>query len=198
MYKRSVLTYISVLAIVSIVLISGCKKKYTPKPRGYFRIDLPEKKYQKLEGNYPFVFDHLENTIIKNDSTRLLNKYWMDIEYPYINGKIHISYLPVKNNLNQIIEDTRKLAYKHSIKADAINERMFIKPEKKVYGILYEIEGNAASSMQFFITDSIKHYVRGALYFNTEPNKDSLAPVLNYVKKDITLLIESFEWKEIN
>ncbi|MCK5169644.1 MAG: gliding motility lipoprotein GldD, partial [Bacteroidales bacterium] len=114
---------------------------------------------------------------------------------PDLNGKIHISYKTIDNNLNQILEDTRKLVYKHTIKADAINEKMFIKPEKKVYGILYEIEGNAASPMQFFLTDSINHYLRGALYFNVEPNKDSLAPVLDFVREDIIVLIESFEWK---
>lgn len=195
MHKRSFLAYISMFIIFSIFIISGCKKKYTPKPRGYFRIDLPEKKYRKLESNYPFIFDYPEYSFIKKDSSTSSQKYWLNIEYPEINGKIHISYLAIDNNLNQILEDTRKLAYKHSIKADAINERMFIKPEKKVYGILYEIEGNAASSMQFFLTDSVDHYLRGALYFNAEPNKDSLAPVLNFVKEDITLLIESFEWK---
>jgi gliding motility-associated lipoprotein GldD len=180
-----------VLVIFSIFVFSGCKKKYTPKPRGYYRIDLPEKEYQKLEGDYPYTFIYPVYTLIKKDSS----KYWINIEYPEVNGIIHISYLPIKNNLNQIIEDTRKLAYKHTIKADAINERMFIKPEKGVYGILYEIEGNAASSVQFFLTDSINHYLRGALYFNIEPNRDSLAPVLDFVKEDITALIESFEWK---
>lgn len=195
MHKRNVLTYISVLAIFSIMIVGGCKKTHTPKPRGYYRIDLPEKEYQTLEGNYPYTFDYPKYTTIDNDSS---NKYWMNIEYAEINGKIHISYIPIKNNLNQILEDTRELAYKHSIKADAINERMFIKPEKNVYGILYEIEGNAASSVQFFMTDSVKHYLRGALYFNVKPNKDSLAPVLDFVKEDITLLIESFEWKDLN
>ncbi|MDA3954836.1 MAG: gliding motility lipoprotein GldD [Bacteroidales bacterium] len=198
MYKRSILTYLCVFVILGLIILSGCKKKYTPKPRGYFRIDLPEKKYQKLIGDFPFVFDYSQFALIKNDSSTSSGKYWINIEYPEINGKIHISYLEIKNNLNQILEDTRKLAYKHSIKADAINERMFIKPEKKVYGILYEIQGNAASSMQFFLTDSINHYLRGALYFNVEPNKDSLAPILNFVKADITFLIESFEWKEFN
>jgi gliding motility-associated lipoprotein GldD len=195
MYKKSILVYISVFVIFSLLSVSGCKKKYTPKPRGYFRIDLPEKKYRKFESNYPFIFDYPEYAFIKKDSAVSSKKYWLNIEYPEINGKIHISYLAIDNNLNQILEDTRKLAYKHSIKADAINERMFIKPEKKVYGILYEIEGNAASSMQFFLTDSVNHYLRGALYFNVEPNKDSLAPVLKFVEEDITLLIESFEWK---
>lgn len=193
MHKRSICTYISVFAIISLIILSACKKKYTPKPRGYYRIDLPEKKYQKLDSIYPYKFEYPVYAIIKDDKSSLSEKYWINIEYPELNGKIHVSYKTIKNNINQILEDTRKLAYKHSIKADAINEKIFIKPEKEVYGILYEIEGNAASSMQFFLTDSIQHYLRGALYFNVEPNKDSLAPILDFVKEDIIVLIESFE-----
>ncbi len=196
MHKGSILTYISVFAIIGLIILSGCKRKYTPKPRGYFRIDLPEKEYQKLDSFYPYKFEYPEYAIIKRDSSSVSEKYWINIEYPDLNGKIHISYKAINNNnLSQILEDTRKLVYKHTIKADAINEKMFIKPEKKVYGILYEIEGNAASSMQFFLTDSTNHYLRGALYFNVEPNKDSLAPVLDFVKEDIIVLIESFEWR---
>ncbi len=106
-----------------------------------------------------------------------------------------MSYLAINNNFDQIIEDSRKLAYKHSIKADAINEKVFVRPEKDVYGILYEIEGNAASSVQFFLTDSVNHYIRGALYFNVKPNKDSLAPVIDFFRDDILYFIDSFEWK---
>jgi len=195
MHKGNILTYISVFAIIGLIILGGCKRKYTPKPRGYFRIDFPEKKYQKLDSFYPYKFEYPKYVIITQDSSSVSEKYWINIEYPDLNGKIHISYKAIDNNLNQILEDTRKLVYKHTIKADAINEKMFIKPEKKVYGILYEIEGNAASSMQFFLTDSINHYLRGALYFNTEPNKDSLSPVLDFVREDIIVLIESFEWK---
>jgi len=89
----------------------------------------------------------------------------------------------------------RALAYKHTLKADAITEKVFIKPEQNVYGTVYEISGNAASSLQFFLTDSTNHYLRGALYFNAEPNKDSLAPLIDFVREDIIVLIESFEWK---
>lgn len=195
MHTRNILTYISVLVIISLIIFSGCKKKYTPKPRGYFRIDLPEKIYQKLEPGYPYSFSYPDYAKIKKDSSNTHENYWINIEYPKLNGKIHISYMQVNNNIERILEDTRKLAYKHTIKADAINEKMFIKPEKKVYGILYDIEGNAASSVQFFLTDSVTNYLRGALYFNVEPNKDSLAPVLDFVKEDIIVLIESFEWK---
>lgn len=195
MHSRNTITYLSVFAITTLLISGGCKKKYTPKPRGYYRIDLPEKKYQPLESNYPYGFNYPDNAIIKPDTSYANEKYWINIEYPSLNGKIHISYKTVHNNINQILEDTRKLAYKHTIKADAINEKLIFKPDKKVYGILYEIDGNAASSAQFFLTDSVKHYLRGALYFNVEPNKDSLAPVLKFIKDDIHVLIESFEWK---
>ena len=117
------------------------------------------------------------------------------MDFNKIGGRLHISYKNINNNLGQILEDSRKLAYKHSIKADAIHEQVFIQPERNIYGILYEIDGNAASSIQFYVTDSINHYVRGALYFNVEPNKDSLAPVIRFIKDDIIVMIESFEWK---
>ncbi|MCB2194708.1 MAG: gliding motility lipoprotein GldD [Bacteroidetes bacterium] len=195
MHKRSILTYVSVFVIIGSFLLSGCNRKYTPKPRGYFRIDLPEKSYVQLDSVFPYTFKYPAYTKLVDDDSKRHEKYWINIDYPKLNGKIHISYKDINNNINQILEDTRKLAYKHTIKADAINEIRFSKPEKDVYGILYEIEGNAASSVQFFLTDSTKHYLRGALYFNTEPNKDSLAPVLDFVKEDINVLIESFEWK---
>jgi len=195
MYKGSSLTYISVFVILGSIIFGACKRDYTPKPRGYFRIDLPEKNYSSFDTTFPYKFDYPSYTKIVEDKSKSSEKYWINIEYPELNGKIHISYKNVNNNISQILEDTRKLAYKHTIKAEAINEKMYIKPEKHVYGILYEIEGNAASSVQFFLTDSTEHYLRGALYFNTEPNKDSLAPVLNFIKEDIIRLIESFEWK---
>jgi len=194
MQKQNIVTYVSVIIILISIFGSSCKEKYTPKPRGFFRIDLPKKEYSKLSLDLPYTFNYATCADINVDNSQKHNDYWINIEYPEINGKIHISYLKINNNFDQIIEDTRKLAYKHSIKADAIKEKTYSNPEKNVYGILYEIEGNAASSVQFFLTDSIEHYLRGALYFTAEPNKDSLAPVINFVKDDIKVLIESFEW----
>jgi gliding motility-associated lipoprotein GldD len=194
MQKKNVLTYFSVILIFVSLFCGACKDNVTPKPRGYFRIDLPEKNYTQLKGNYPYSFKYATCAKIALSNSKNSNKFWINIEYPQIKGKIHLSYLPIENNFDLIVEDTRKLAYKHSIKADAINERLYENSEKHVYGILYEIEGNAASSVQFFLTDSTKNYLRGALYFNAEPNKDSLAPVINFVKEDIRILIESFEW----
>ncbi|OFX84356.1 MAG: gliding motility lipoprotein GldD [Bacteroidetes bacterium GWF2_33_16] len=196
MHKKSFLQYLIVIVLITLFIgLISCKKNYTPKPRGYFRIDLPEKDYQKFHSDCPYSFDYPTYASINIDSSKNAEPCWINMDFNRIGGRLHISYKDVNNNIGQILEDSRKLAYKHSIKADAIHEQVFIKPDKRVFGILYEIDGNAASSVQFFITDSISHYVRGALYFNVEPNKDSLAPVIRFIKEDIIVMIETFEWK---
>ncbi len=181
------------LSLISI-LVSACntKSNYLPKPRGYFRIDFPEKKYQHYQSDCPYSFDFPNYSKISDYNP---DSCWINIDFPKYKGTIHISYKVVENNIQQYIEDSRTLVYKHTIKADAIKETLYKNDEKKVYGILYDIKGNTASSLQFFLTDSINHFYRGALYFNTRPNKDSLNPVINFIKEDITYLIESFEWK---
>jgi len=119
----------------------------------------------------------------------------ISISFPDYKAKIHLSYKDISGNLNQLTEDARTLAYKHTYKADAIDEQVFINPEQKVYGILYDIKGNSASSIQFYVTDSSKHYLRGALYFRCQPNKDSLAPAIEYFTADVVHLIETLRWK---
>jgi len=185
------------VGLTILVFLSACKHHFTPKPKGYFRISFPKHKYKTLEDIYPYTFDVPDYVTVAVDKQLNAEPYWINLDYPLYNGKIHISYKKIEDNLNMVIEDSRKLAYKHSIKADAIGEKLFIKPDKKVYGILYDIKGNAASSVQFFLTDSIKNFLRGALYFNSVPNKDSLAPVISFVKEDVIHLMETFEWKEI-
>lgn len=120
---------------------------------------------------------------------------WFNIVFPDYKGKLHLTYMEVKNNLRALTDDAHKFAYKHSVKADAIEERLWINDDENVYGIIYLISGDAASSVQFFVTDSLSHYLRGSLYFNTQPNKDSLAPVINFFRKDVVHLIETLKWK---
>ncbi|MFO7827684.1 MAG: gliding motility lipoprotein GldD [Bacteroidales bacterium] len=194
MNKKDFLSLVGIVFILSLIIFGGCKRDYTPKPRGYVRIDLPKKEYTQYTTDCPYSFLYPTYTKIEKTPGGLNEKCWINIKYPGLGGTIHISYKDVKNNIGLILEDTRKLAYKHTLKADAITEKVFVKPEEKVYGIVYEIAGDAASSIQFFITDSTEHYLRGALYFDSEPNKDSLAPLINFVREDIVVLIESFEW----
>lgn len=194
---KKIYVYRTISWIFLLSVMIQCKHHYTPKPDGYLRIDLPEKEYQSYHSNCPYTFEYPVYGKITPDTSRIAEPYWINIEFPQFAGKIHISYKPVKNNINDYIEDSRTLAYKHTIKADAIREKIYSDDERKVYGLLYEIRGDAASSVQFYLTDSIKNFLRGSLYFNVQPNADSLAPVIDFFKADITHLIETLEWKNL-
>lgn len=178
--------------------LAACQADYTPKPRGYFRIEFPEKRYQSYTGQAPYRFDYPVYAQVLPDKSRDAKPYWIDVSFPEFNGRIHLSYQPITSQkvFNELVEDARTFAFKHTVKATAIDEAMIAYPDRKVYGILYSIDGNTASSVQFFLTDSTKHYLRGALYFNEQPRLDSIKPVLDFVKKDIDVLIKSFRWKK--
>ncbi len=191
--KIKALTLTTILGL--FILIFGCQSTPLPKPRGYFRLDFPEKRYRVFDSIFPYKFSYPVYGQIVKDKERGAENYWINIEFPKYKAKIHISYKQVHGNIDTLIEDIRTLAYKHTIKADAINEKLFANPEKKVFGTLYDIRGNAASSYQFYVTDSVKHFLRGALYFRVHPNKDSLAPAIDFFGKDMTYLIETLEWK---
>lgn len=180
----------------SFILLLSCHRSYTPKPRGFFRIDFPERKYQVYQSNCPYSFEYPVYARVVPDKELNSEPCWINIEFPDYNGKIHISYKPIHGNLNLLLEDSYALAYKHTVKADAIEEHLISKPREKVYGILYDIEGNAASSVQFVLTDSTEHFLRGALYFRTTINKDSLAPVIKFFREDILHFIDTFKWTE--
>jgi len=178
-----------------LLLTISCKKEYVPKPRGYFRISFPEKAYKILDSKtFPYRFEIPVYSKIVADNERLAEPFWVNLEFPQNKAELHISYKNVDNNLMKLTEDSRTLAYKHSIKADAINERVFVNPEKKIYGTIYLIDGNAASPLQFYLTDSTKHFLRGALYIREVPNIDSIRPVIEFLTPDIIHLIETTEW----
>jgi gliding motility-associated lipoprotein GldD len=179
-----------------LLLPYGCNNNYTPKPRGYFRIDFPEKKYQLLNTDCPFSFEYPIYGKAVKDSDKNAEPCWLNLEFPQYKSKIHLSYKSVKKNVAVFIEDSHTLAFKHSIKADAIEPTTIIDQKRNVYGLIFDIKGNAASSVQFYLTDSIRHFLRGSLYFENQPNKDSLAPAIEFFRKDIVHLIETLKWKE--
>jgi len=188
--------------ILFFILFTGCREHYTPKPRGYFRINFPEKNYSELNGDYPYSFDVPDYAVIKKDERNPNEKYWINVDVPANKAELHLSFYDLKNQtkparelLFELMEETRSLAYKHSIKADAINERIFVNPGSKVYGTIYDIKGNAASPMQFFLTDSTSHFLRGALYISEVPDIDSLSPVIDFLEPDIIRLIETTTWR---
>lgn len=192
--KRSKLLVISIMAAIITVITSGCSKD-VPRPRGYFRIELPEKEYVKFDNDsFPYRFDYANVASIERKmSTK--EPFWLDIAYPHLNAKIHCTYMPLNGNFREANEDARSLVYKHVVKADDITEQPYQDDSAKVYVLLYELKGNTASSIQFVATDSVKHFFRGSLYFNNTPNQDSVAPVREYIREDIVKMLESLRWK---
>lgn len=176
-------------------MLLACNNGYTPLPRGYFRIHLPEKEYRAFDTVFPYGFNIPVYARVIPDTDDNKEPYWINIVFPQFNGTVHISYKEVKGNVTELMEDSRRLAYKHSVKADAIGEIAFNDQDRRIFGILYDIKGNAASPLQFAVTDSTSHFLRGSLYFNTTPNKDSLAPVIDFLKGDVMELMESVVWK---
>ncbi len=182
------------VALLLVFIFDSCRPNSYPKPYGYFRVDLPQHTYVALDTVLPYSFEISTHSVleIKDEADEL---YWIDIKYPQLNVAIHCSYKEVKGKLYELTEDAHRSAYKHIVKADDILERVFSNEDERVYGILYDLHGDVASNVQFALTDSVKHFFRGAVYFNNVPNKDSIAPMAEYIKTDVVRLIESFSWK---
>ena len=176
--------------LIFTCLLMACTKNYSPKPLGYFRIDLSEKTYNIFNSNCSFNFLHASDTKIIQDK----NDCWYNIQYPHHNATIHLTYKTLNTNLGNIIEESHKLAFEHSVQSDGIIEKEYKNDKNRVYGILYDIHGNSASNLQFFVTDSSNHFLRGSLYFNAIPNSDSLQPIKEYIKEDLEVLMESVTW----
>ena len=195
--KMKVIRVLNFLLIACVFTqLYSCGKPSVPRPYGYFRVDLPPHAYRKIDTlNLPYRFELSNSAVLVSRETKA-DKYWIDVYYPSLNAGIYCSYKSVNGNLIDLVEDTRKIVYKHSVKADGIGEKVYDHKENNVHGILYELRGNTASNVQFILTDSVKHFFRGALYFNNVPNKDSIAPMSEYIREDIMHLMESFEWKK--
>ena len=177
------------------LLLWGCTEDYIPKPVGFFRIDIPEHSYNKLKLNdLPYSFNYADYANI--DRLNDKNPDWININYPLFKAQIYISYSKMDTSLSKYINDCHTMAYKHAAMATNIETEPIILPKQKVYGLIYYIEGDkAASPINFYLTDSTNHFLRGALYFNLEPRNDSLKPVIQSIDDDIDTLIKSFEWK---
>ncbi|WP_372775116.1 gliding motility lipoprotein GldD [Mangrovibacterium sp.] len=183
-----------VLILGLYLFLTACNETYVPKPRGYYRISFPEKSYHPTNEALPYSFELADYAQIKYTKDSRSNEEWVNIVTPANRADIHLTYMKLEGDLNKHIEDSRRLAYDHSIKADAINERLFLNPEKDVYGTIYFIEGNAASPMQFYLTDSTKHFLRGAFYIREIPNIDSIQPVIDFLEPDVIHFIQTFNW----
>ncbi len=189
------------LLVFHCLLLSSCNQEYSPKPKAYPRVVFPERKYELFQPkDCPYQFEKPVYANAVEDTTyfdkNLKGNCWYNIEFTDFNGTLNLTYKPLNKNqkLEQLVEDAHKLSFKHSKKADYIDEVQILNPNG-VRGLLYEVGGDAASNVQFYLTDSAHHFVRGALYFNNTPNADSMRPVIDFVKEDLRFMLKSFQWK---
>jgi len=158
---------------------------------------MPERKYQVFDSSFPYSFEYPVYAGISPDSSKMAEPYWINLEYQQFHATLHLSYKMIDGNLAQYLNDAHTLVNKHIPKANAITQREFVDRANHVYGLVYDIRGaDAASSCQFYLTDSISKFVRGALYFSIVPNNDSLAPVIDFIKVDLEHMINTFRWKD--
>ncbi len=182
------------------LLSTACEQEMPlPKPRAYPKVNYPEKAYRSFDEDYcNFTFKYPTYTNIVQDTNFFdempAHPCWFDIYYPDFDSRIYCSYLPItpEKDLETLKSDAFELADWHNKKANYIEERQIDKGE--VQGFIFDIEGPVASPFQFYLTDGNKHFFRGSLYFNTQVNPDSLAPIYDFIKEDIVELINTFEW----
>ena len=182
------------LVCLTGLLCVSCRRHTVPRPYGYYRIAIPDTAYQPLSKPYPYTFALSANAEVR-EHTNPKERYWIEVHYPSLNADIHCSYKPVQGNLRALTDDAIEFVYKHAQIASAIPEKEFANPEANVYGVLFTLQGNTASPYQFFLTDSTRHFFRGAVYCNCPVNPDSLAPVFEYLQTDVTRLMETFAWQ---
>lgn len=193
---RSAALRICFAAGVLSVLCAACDREYLPKPLGYNRLELPEHEYQSLPDSLPYKFEYSTHARLLRDTSAIRDRYWIEIYYPVMKSDIHITYENLhhsKKLLKEYLDDAYTLTAKHQIKAYAINEVITVTPSGKT-AVIAELEGEVPSQFQFTVTDSLDNFLRGALYFNTKVQNDSLAPAIEYMKKDMMHLINTLEW----
>jgi gliding motility-associated lipoprotein GldD len=186
--------------LAACLLLFSCNGVYTPKRRGYFKIDFPRHEYQTFDQpGFPYTFEYpVYARIVKDSSffdTVPENPYWINIDFPRFDARIYVSYKAIGlNKFDKLREDAFKMTFKHTYKASSIDQTVIQTPNG-VGGIYFNVGGNAATANQFFLTDTTKHFLRGALYFDTTPNEDSLAIVNQFLAKDMQHLINTFKWR---
>ena len=188
--------------LVACMLVGSfsCNSPFVPKPRGYFKIELPQKAYRDFnQPGYPYTFEYPVYANIIKDSTffgdATENPWWINIDFPQFNGRIYISYKEIgANKFDKLVNDAFTLTNKHTSKAISIDDSL-INTSNNIHGIFFKVGGNVATANQFFVTDSVRHFLRGALYFDATPNEDSLGMVNDFLLKDMKHMISTFKWK---
>lgn len=180
------------ILIANLFIFSSCKDDVLVKPAAMLRLDYPVAEYSKIDTDCPYSFAMNQNAVFIEKKNCGVN-----IKYPNMKATLYLTYQDVRNNnLDSLLQDAQKLAYEHTIKANSMPEQAFINPEKKVYGMFYMINGNAATQAEFYVTDSINHFLNGALYFDAKPNFDSIYPAVEYLREDIRKIMETISWEK--
>lgn len=192
-------SWIKPLSGCFFIFLMACNSVYTPKPRGYFKIEFPAHQYRSFnKPSFPYSFEFPDYAEVIQDTSffdaKPPNPYWVNINFPRFHARIYMSYYPVgAMTFEKLREDAYKMSYKHSLKATSIEDSA-MKTPLGVSGIFFNVGGNAATAKQFFVTDSLRHFLRGALYFDATPNEDSLGIVNNFLQEDMRHLINTFRW----
>ena len=201
MIKTQKYTYFLIgLVIVLFSMLTSCGDDPLPKPKAFLRLEYPEPQYLEAKSELPFTFK--KNSLVSNITNKRLSgtseSYGLNIEYSRLKGTIYLTYKKIKSkdDLVMYLRDAQNFTQEHTKKADEIIEQVFEDNNRKVYGMFYEVGGNAASQSQFYVTDSVNHFLIGSLYFYAKPNYDSILPAAAYLKKDIKQIMETVEWKE--
>ncbi|WP_029033990.1 gliding motility lipoprotein GldD [Salinimicrobium terrae] len=184
--------------LIVLIFLAGlisCEDEVQPKPGAYLALEYPEALYSSFsKEDCPYQFE--KNIEAEVEPSRAGNECWINLEYPELKGTIFITYQPVRNNLDSLLTDAQKLPLQHTIKADAIEGSIYTNEFNRAYGMFYQVEGNAASQAQFYLTDSTSHFLTGSVYFQAQPNFDSILPAAAYLKEDIKHLMETVQWKK--
>jgi gliding motility-associated lipoprotein GldD len=185
--------------LILVYQLLSCNSSFTPKPRGYFRISFPAHQYQSFsKPDYPYSFEYPVYAHVIKDSSffgdQPTDPYWINIDIPRFNARIYCSYKSVSNNFEKLREDAYKMTFKHTYKATSIEDSVMQTP-LGVHGIFFNIGGNTATAKRFFVSDSVKNFLTGALYFDSAPNEDSLGIVNDFLVEDMWHLINTFRWK---
>jgi gliding motility-associated lipoprotein GldD len=186
------------LTFAFVISLASCDNEdevFSPKPRGYFRINFPEKRYRIYDSICPYRFEIPVYARMNQDKHNGANPCWLNLEFPKYKATVYLSYNSVNNDIGKFLEDAHDIANRHQVKATGLDEITVLRDSAKVYGLVFDIAGNTASSVQFYLTDSTKHFLRGSLYFYSAPNIDSLRIVVDFIKKDILHLINTTSWK---
>ena len=181
-----------ILSTCILVLFIACDEPY-PRPNGYLRIEIPEQNYEEVE--FCFFKTQISSSaklipVVKNNT-----ECWFNLNYNKFKADVHFTYLPVEDNFSDLVDHAHRLKDRHNTVASYIPETKYENKDHNVGGLLFEIQGKkAASPINFFLTDSVDHFVIGSLYFNHSPNNDSIQPVIEHIKEDLIHLIENWEW----